>query len=201
MDPNQLGTNLITKPLFDPTFVNVDYYFNKVIVFWHWLQGTHHGSVIYLVSYILSFFGLTLIIYSMVRLIEIALEENVHLEHAIAEYNARRNEQLAGTRNERWDHIQELLGSPNISDWKLAIIEADSVLDGLLQARDIMGSTIGERLKNISPGDLGSIQAAWEAHLVRNRIAHEGSNFDLSERDARRTIQLYEVVFRELGFL
>ena len=32
-------------------------------------------------------------------------------------------------------------------------------------------------------------------------IAHEGSNFELSQRDARRSIQLYEVVFRELGFL
>ena len=75
------------------------------------------------------------------------------------------------------------------------------MLEGLLESRGIPGDSIGERLKNITPGDLGSLQAAWEAHLVRNRIAHEGVDFELSERDARHTMQLYEVVFRELGFL
>ena len=93
------------------------------------------------------------------------------------------------------------MNSPNSSDWRLAIIEADSILEGLLEEKGFPGIGIGERLKNISPGNLASLQAAWEAHLVRNRIAHEGLEFELTERDARRTISLYEMVFRELGFL
>ncbi len=201
MQPNTLGTNLLNKPLFDPTFLNVDYYFGKVLNVVHWFGNTHAGSTIYLVSYILSLFGITMIIYCLVRMIEIAYEEDEHLKHAIHDYHSRHNEAAGPGRNVRWEHIQDLLGSPHDSDWRLAIIEADSVLESLLEARDIPGNGIGERLKNIQPGDLGSLQAAWEAHLVRNRIAHEGSEFQLSERDARRTIQLYEVVFRELGFL
>jgi hypothetical protein len=201
MDPNTIGTKLLNKPLFDPTFINVDYYFNKVIVLWDWLKGSHATSGIYIFSYALSLFGITLIIYSFVRLVEIAHDEDEHLKHAIHDWHERHNEKIKGTRNERWDHIQELISSHSSSDWRLAIIEADSVLETLLDARDIPGKGIGEKLKNIPPGDLGSMQAAWEAHLVRNRIAHEGSEFELSERDARRTIQLYEVVFRELGFL
>ena len=198
---NPLSENLLNKPLFETTFVNVDYYFNKVLVLIHWFRDMHVTSPIYIVSYVLSLFGLTLIIFCLVRLIEIAQDENEHLKHAIAELAEREHELTAGTRNERWDHIQELVNSPNPSDWRLSIIEADSVLESLLSARDIPGGSIGEKLKNMSPGDLGSMQAAWEAHLVRNRIAHEGSDFDLSQRDARRSIQLYEVVFRELGFL
>lgn len=199
--PETIGTKIITQPLFSPTFVNVDYYFNKVLTFFHAVRDIQAGSTISLVSYGLSLFGITMIIYCLVRMVEIANDENGHLKHAIAEATARRAEKMEGTRNERWDHIQELVNSPSGSDWRLSIIEADSILDGLLEARDIPGGSIGEKLKNISPGDLGSMQAAWEAHLVRNRIAHEGSEYDLSQRDARRTIQLYEVVFRELGFL
>jgi hypothetical protein len=191
MPPNTIGTNLLKNPLFDPTYVNIDYYFNQVLVFFRWVQTLHLGGTIYFVSYVLT----------LVRMVEIAGEENHHLKHAIAEYAARRNEESSGTRNVRWEHIQELINSENPSDWRLAIIEADSVLETLLDARDLPGKGIGEKLKNISPGDLGSMQAAWEAHLVRNKIAHDGSEFDLSNREARRTVQLFEVVFRELGFL
>ena len=156
---------------------------------------------VYFISYVLTLFGITMILYCLVRMVEIAEEENHHLKHAIAEYAERRNEESSGTRNDRWDHIQELINSENPSDWRLAIIESDSVLETLLKDRDLPGKGIGEMLKSISPGDLGSMQAAWDAHLVRNKIAHDGSEFELSNREARRTIQLYEVVFHELGFL
>ena len=36
---------------------------------------------------------------------------------------------------------------------------------------------------------------------MRNRIAHDGTDFDISQREATRTIQLYEVVFRELNYI
>ena len=202
MQPNTpIGTNLLTKPLFDPTYVNIDYYFNKVLVFFQNLRSAHLAAPIYLVSYILTLFGITMILYCLVRMVEIAQEENHHLKHAIAVYAANRKEEASSNRNERWEHIQDLINSDNPSDWRFAIIEADSVLETLLDARDLPGKGIGEKLKNISPGDLGSMQAAWEAHLVRNKIAHDGSEFEISNREARRTIQLYEVVFHELGFL
>ena len=101
----------------------------------------------------------------------------------------------------RWVHVEDLASSPNESDWRLAIIEADSILENLLEEKGIPGVGIGERLKNISPGDLSTLQFAWEAHLVRNKIAHEGSAFEFTEREAKRTIRLYEMVFQELGFI
>ncbi len=198
VDPSLLRFN---KPLFEVTFINIDYYFYQVLVFIRWIGNLHPGSVAYLISYILSLFGITIIIFCVVRIVEIVREENRHLKHDIERVMAQEREQQASGKNERWDRIYELMSSPNHSDWRLAIIEADTVLESLLESRGIPGEGIGERLKNITPGDLGSLQAAWEAHLVRNRIAHEGTEFELTERDARRTIQHYEVVFRELGFL
>ncbi len=189
------------SPLFEPTFVNIDYYFYQVLVFFRWIGNLHAGSPIYLFSYILTLFGITILIFCVVRMVEINVEELGHLKHAIDEMAARDRERAATGGNPRWNRITELLSSPNTSDWRLSIIEADTILQSLLDARGVPGESIGEKLKSMTPGDLGSIQAAWEAHLVRNRIAHEGIEYELTDRDARRTIQLYEVVFRELGFL
>ncbi len=191
--------NLFTQPLFEPTSSNTNSFLDGILNLLHGNASFFTVSpVIYFISYVLSFFGITMIIYCLVRMVEIDNEEHAHLKHACEELQARGKDVK---RNERWDHIQDLINSPNHSDWRLAIIEADSVLDSLLEARDIPGGGIAEKLKNISPGDLSSIQAAWEAHLVRNRIAHDGSDYEITQVFANRTIQLYEVVFRELGFI
>ena len=181
-------------------FLNMDYWFSRPIAFWYWLSTFQLGGIVYLIAYLLSFFGITITIYCIVRLIEIYDEENGHLKHAIAEYNSFQEEKEEG-KNVRWVHVQDLVNSPNPSDWRLAVIEADSILENLLEEKGIPGIGIGERLKNIAPGDLSTLQVAWEAHLVRNKIAHEGSDFEFSDREAKRTIRLYEMVFQELGFI
>lgn len=106
------------------------------------------------------------------------------------------------TRNaERWAAVQENVGSSSEGDWRLAILEADILLDDMLKDLGAFGDTLGERLKSTTPHTLPSIQKAWEAHLVRNKIAHDGANFALSQHEARRVVALFEAVLREGGFL
>lgn len=93
------------------------------------------------------------------------------------------------------DHIAS--GSP--SDWKLAIIEADIILDELLKGAGYNGSSLGERLKSITHNQLQSLDDAWEAHKVRNQVAHGGADFILTKRLAEETIKQYRRVFYELG--
>ncbi len=101
----------------------------------------------------------------------------------------------------KWRMVQKLMQSQNPSDWKLAIIEADTLLDVLVERTGFPGVTLGERLKNSDPGVFRTLAYAREAHGIRNRIAHEGIEFKLNERDARRTIQLYEAVFQEFEYI
>ena len=200
MNPISVQQIIQDKPIFETMFLNLDYWFSRPLYFWYWLGTLHVGNVVYFISYLLSFFGITLTIYCVVRLTEIYKEEHGHLRHAIAEYQSFVAEQEGG-KNIRWTHVEDLANSPNPSDWRLAVIEADSILESLLEEKGIPGIGIGERLKNIAPGDLSTLQFAWEAHLVRNRIAHEGSDFEFTERDAQKTIRLYEMVFQEMGFV
>lgn len=103
--------------------------------------------------------------------------------------------------NKKWERVLMHAQSNNPSDWRLAIIEADIMLDELLDVQGYRGETIGDKMKGIEKSDFLTLDQAWDAHKVRNLIAHEGSSFVLTEREARRVIDLYKTVFEEFKFI
>ena len=114
-------------------------------------------------------------------------------EHAFA------MQQGGATKSDRFAELQSHIESNNPNDWKLAIIEADIILDDLLKRKGYAGVSLGDRLKSISPSSLASLDDAWQAHKIRNQIAHAGADFVLTQKIARETIVQYERVFREMG--
>lgn len=104
-------------------------------------------------------------------------------------------------KNARWEQILKHSESENPNDWRLAIIEADIVLDEMVKSMGYHGDSLGERLKHVEQSDFNSIEAAWEAHKIRNRIAHSGADFILTQREARRVISLYRQVFEEFEYI
>lgn len=104
-------------------------------------------------------------------------------------------------QNKRWQRVLEHLESTSPNDWKIAIIESDSILDEMTKSMGYHGDNLGERLKGIEVSDFNTLNNAWEAHKVRNMIAHEGANFELNEREARRVIALYKSVFEEFKYI
>jgi uncharacterized membrane protein len=105
----------------------------------------------------------------------------------------------SGPKNNRIQDMFDHVSSDNPSDWKLAIIEADIILDQILKENGYSGSSLGERLKSISPTQLQSLDDAWQAHKVRNQIAHSGADFILTQKLAQDTVKQYRRVFHELG--
>ncbi len=103
--------------------------------------------------------------------------------------------------NPKWRKILAHIESLNESDWKLAIIEADIMLDDILDKLHLPGDTIGEKMKAVEKSDFATIDNAWEAHKIRNQIAHEGGEFILTQHEARRVIALYQTVFEEFQVL
>lgn len=102
---------------------------------------------------------------------------------------------------ERWEKIVANSESTNSSDWRLAVIEADIMLDELLEKLQLPGDTMGDKLKAVEKSDFNTIDNAWEAHKFRNMIAHEGQNFLVNQREIRRIIALYESVFKEFSII
>lgn len=103
--------------------------------------------------------------------------------------------------NERWQSAQKHLASDNPNDWKLAIIEADVLLDRMLEKAGYAGSTIGDKLRGASARSFATLDDAWQAHRVRNQIAHGGADFVLTQKVAKETLILYERVFKEFDYI
>lgn len=103
--------------------------------------------------------------------------------------------------NPKWERVVAHIESQNEGDWRLAILEADILLSEVLDTLSLLGETVGDKLKSIEKSDLLTLSNAWEAHKVRNQIAHEGSDFILSQREARRVIELYKTVFEEFKII
>lgn len=200
MQPNIVQT-AIDKPLFNPTYLNVEYVFNKIVEYSQWLidiiKNPKAWETLGTTSMILSLIFITIIIFSLVRLREIQMEEKEEVDHEIKKAVAE-DEERDRTANPRWHYILTLVESPNDSDWRVSIIEADTMLEELLREKGMEGDTVSELLEEARSNGYASMQDAWEAHLVRNKIAHQGSEFPVSQVEARRVIRMFQNFFEEL---
>jgi hypothetical protein len=158
-----------------------------------------------LIATCVSVFLLIAIMYSLFRIYQIRTEENHAMHEAEHNYWHRlesHEESNFAPGFHKWQQVQEHVASHNPHEWRLAILEADIILDELVYERfSDLGETLGERLKRVDRADFRSIDKAWEAHRTRNAIAHEGSSFELSEREMRHILNLYEEVFREFHYI
>ena len=103
--------------------------------------------------------------------------------------------------NKRWAKVETLINSHNVNDWKQAIIEADIILDEMLDKMGYKGDTIAEKLKQVEESDFLTLNHAWEAHKIRNKIAHRGTDYVLGKNTADKTIESFKKVFEEFYFI
>lgn len=210
MDSN----SLLENSFLGSKWLNPDYLFSQGSTFFTNLfnytisVNSQIISVYHTVLFALSLFFLTLMAYCAIRMLEIRAKEDKHLKHEIEEYahhQAEREKQKNQTenisKNEKWIKTLNYVFSQHPSDWKLAIIEADAMLEVLLGQLGFRGATLGDKLKMANQDKFRNLTFAWEVHTIRNRIAHEGDSFQLSQHEAKRIIALYEQIFREFGFI
>jgi hypothetical protein len=198
---------LIENSLLGSKFLNPEYLFNNLVIFLGYIFNAKTLEVLYSIFSIFSIFFIAVVIYTTIRMFEIRKKEHAHLHHEIMEYahhQALQQEELQSKgvfKNERWKKVLDYLFSINETDWKLAVIEADSMLFELLTQLGFKGETLGDKLKEAGQADFRSLNSAWEVHNIRNKIAHEGASFELSLHEAKRVVALYEQIFQEFGYI
>lgn len=237
LDHNIYSDQTLFTNVPQPTFINVEYYFNKIYVFFKNISGSGSGrnsvgyddtfgygskvadeginsgffvDILQFFLYLILIFSMTVIAYIVVRMLELRKKEDEYLSQEIEAYAQRRKEEaekkFSGltsnkTQNPRWGKVLEHLYSDRPADWKLAIIDADEMLFGLMTDLGFKGESFGDKLKSADRDKFHSLSAAWEVHTIRNRIAHEGIAYELSHREAKRVIALYEQIFHEFGYV
>lgn len=184
-------------------FVNFSYIYQKIydLFFGRVLGGDSFfaENLIYLKFFLifLNIFLAVCILYIAMKIFKIRAEEIKELiEHTVRPGQ----EEPEKKESAIWKKITTLADSDNSSDWKLAIIEADKALDNMLSVIGYQGDGVGDKLMGVESGDFLSLDDAWEAHKIRNKIAHQ-SDFNLPEREVKRVIGLYEKAFREFDYI
>lgn len=160
-------------------------------------QLFHNWSIFIAVSVLVSLFLAIGTVYCTIRIFQLRRNEEERFKaaaHSVAAKDVSKS-QL------RWGRILEQISSETDRDWRLAILEADIMLNELLDVLGYKGETMADKMKQVVRGDFKTIDQAWEAHRVRNQIAHSGSLQQLNPRDAKRVIGMYEQIFREFRFI
>lgn len=151
-----------------------------------------------LISYSLSAVFLFGIVWSLVKFSSLnKILQATYNPHSSGDTGAV----MQADKNIRWERVLTHLNSTNPNDWKFSILEADIMLADLLETLQYHGETIADKLKAVEPSDFLTIESAWEAHKVRNMVAHAGGDFVLTDREARRVIELYRDVFNEFKII
>lgn len=157
-------------------------------------------NTLLIISSFLSIIFIGVSVYSLVKMRELQIEEKEELREAIEEIEKKR-ESLEKKENSKWSYVLSLLEGYNDSDWRMSIIEADSLMEEFLREKEVSGNSVSELLEGAKTNGYKNINDAWNAHIVRNKIAHEGSNYPISQMEARKIIKMYQNFFEELEMI
>ena len=150
--------------------------------------------IIQIISFLISTILLGLIIYFAVQT-EFISDPVEHFFDTLGAINMSKRRTLKA-----WKQIQKRLRSNKMNDLKLAVLEADKVLDEILRMAGFPGKDLDERLELITPAQIENIEEIREAHKFKNRIATE-PDFSISQNEAQINVDIYKKVFQDLNLI
>lgn len=99
-----------------------------------------------------------------------------------------------------WDKIMVRLGSGSPSQYKAAILEADTFVAGVLRSMGYAGGNMQEQLEKVQEGKIATKEALLAAHQMRNRIIHE-ADLTLDRKTAEDWLDHYQRFLKEVELL
>ncbi|MBI3638342.1 hypothetical protein HY227_01200 [Candidatus Wolfebacteria bacterium] len=99
-----------------------------------------------------------------------------------------------------WKQIVKRMKTGGQTQLKLAILEADRLLDEILKVSGYPGRNIEERLAAVNSAEIPNIEEVKQAHKIRNRIVAE-PDFILSPGETEITIGIYRRLFIDLELI
>lgn len=99
-----------------------------------------------------------------------------------------------------WEQIRKRIVSDVQQDWKLAVLEADKILDEILKMAGYLGSDLTQKLDVLTPENLASLAEIKSAHSLARKIMSDPA-LDLKKEDAITALKSYKKAFIELNLL
>lgn len=99
-----------------------------------------------------------------------------------------------------WSKITERLETFSEQEYKLAVMEADDILDKILEKMGYPGKNLKDRLKLLTKATLPNIDQILEAHRIRDDILHD-PDYRLTRDQAKKLLAIYERALSDLESL
>jgi hypothetical protein len=97
----------------------------------------------------------------------------------------------------KWRAIEDRLKSGNPSEYKVALLEADAMMDKVLADMGYKGENMMDRLNQINPTQMEDVEALKETHQLRNQVVFE-HDFVLDRDRAEKAVKVYETVLSKM---
>ena len=100
----------------------------------------------------------------------------------------------------QWNKILGRLEVASESEYKLAVIEADDMLDSSLKKMGYDAQTFEGKLDKLTPTLLPNVQQLREVHRLRDSIVHD-PDYRFTADEAKKALDTYGQAFRDLQIL
>ncbi len=97
----------------------------------------------------------------------------------------------------QWKGVSAKLKTGNEQAYKLAVIEADALLEEALEKMKFKGETIRDRLNQIPKTILEDTKDIEQAHQIRDNIVHD-PDYEVTLDQAKKVLFVYEKVLKQL---
>lgn len=101
--------------------------------------------------------------------------------------------------NKKWVKIKEKSRTSG-AEARLAIIEADALLDEILKRMGFRAETLKEKLEVLTPDILEGLEQVKKAHIIRLNIVRD-PNYHLDLASAHQVLDVYEKALKSLQVL
>ncbi|MDD4607134.1 MAG: hypothetical protein PHS07_02225 [Patescibacteria group bacterium] len=99
----------------------------------------------------------------------------------------------------QWREIDKKIQSNQMSDLKIAVIEADKLFDQVLQDMHFTGGSFQQRL-SLACKKYQFLGKLYAAHRFRNQLVHE-ANFNINSYQARQAVDQFRSGLKKLKIL
>ncbi|MFH1780546.1 MAG: hypothetical protein ABH841_00835 [Candidatus Nealsonbacteria bacterium] len=99
-----------------------------------------------------------------------------------------------------WNKIMARLNTGMESELKMAVIEADDLLDASLKRLGFTGQTLEEKLNKLTSATINNLDNVYAAHKLRNNIVHN-PDYRLTQDETRTALEAYQGAFNSLQIL
>lgn len=103
--------------------------------------------------------------------------------------------------SKEWAKIKKRLDVEKETEWKLAVTEANSLLEkALVTVEALLGGTFEEKLRRLGSGTILNLDQVREAHQISSDIRLD-PDYKLGLEQAKKILEIYESALKDLDVL